>query len=239
LQVFLDKIREFSYDFTVILLTNQSMKPKPTKKEVVAAFRTREILAAAREVMERQGVETATMDEIAQAAGVAKGTLYLYFVSKEDLIHALMSQVGENMRRDLTAIVDTPLSPVEKLLKVVRLLLDNLERERLLFPLYMRDLVQWSQKGGQAQFPRVKTLEEEIVGILTRLFSEGIARGQFIDADPKLLTFLLRGLVRAVGYYQMTAREDDAFREVLPVVSTMILSGIARQAALADEVNPE
>src|SRR3990172_5546834 len=151
------------------------MQQKTTKKEVVAAFRTREILAAAREVMERQG--------------------------------------GENIRRDLAGIVESSLSPVEKLLKVISMLMDNLERERLLFPVYMRDLVQWSQKGGQAQFPRVRTLEEEIVGILTRLFSEGIARGVFMDADPKLLTFLLRGLVRAVGYYQMTSRQEDAVKE--------------------------
>jgi AcrR family transcriptional regulator len=215
------------------------MKAKPTKKEMVTAFRTREILAAAREVMERRGVDTATMDEIAQAAGVAKGTLYLYFTSKEDLIHALMSRVGENIRRDLAGIVENSLSPVEKLLKVISMLMDNLERERLLFPVYMRDLVQWSQKGGQAQFPRVKTLEEEIVGILTRLFSEGIARGVFMDADPKLLTFLLRGLVRAVGYYQMTSRQEDAIKEALPVVSTLILSGIAKRMTSADEVHQE
>ncbi len=215
------------------------MKPKPTKKEVVTAFRTREILAAAREVMERRGVETATMEEIAQVAGVAKGTLYLYFASKEDLIHALMSQVGENIRQDLAAIVEARLTPVEKLLQVVRLLLDNLERERLLFPVYMRDLVQWSQEGGEIRFPRVKALEEEIVGLITRLFSEGIARGQFMDADPRILTFLLRGLVRAVGYYQMTGRGENLIKEALPVVSTMILSGISRRTASADEVNPE
>uniref|UniRef100_A0A7V4LCN9 TetR family transcriptional regulator n=1 Tax=Desulfobacca acetoxidans TaxID=60893 RepID=A0A7V4LCN9_9BACT len=42
--------------------------PYPTKKEVVAAFRTKEILAAARRLMERQGVDAVTMEEIAQAA---------------------------------------------------------------------------------------------------------------------------------------------------------------------------
>lgn len=215
------------------------MKPKTTKKEVVTAFRTREILAAAREVMERRDVDAATMDEIAQAAGVAKGTLYLYFTNKEDLIHALMSQVGENIRRDLAGIVENSLSPVEKLLKVISMLMDNLERERLLFPVYMRDLVQWSQKGGEIRFPRVKALEEEIVGLITRLFSEGIVRGQFMNADPRLLTFLLRGLVRAVGYYQMTARREDAVQEALSVVSTMILSGIANRTNSADEVHQE
>ena len=43
------------------------------------------------------------MDEIAGAAGLAKGTLYLYFQSKDDLIEALISQVGENILLDLEA----------------------------------------------------------------------------------------------------------------------------------------
>jgi AcrR family transcriptional regulator len=41
------------------------------------------------------------MDEIAQAAGVAKGTIYLYFQSKDELIQALLSQVGQALARDL------------------------------------------------------------------------------------------------------------------------------------------
>jgi len=45
---------------------------KATKKEIVTAFRTREILAAARSLLEQRGPEAMTMEEIAAAAGVAK-----------------------------------------------------------------------------------------------------------------------------------------------------------------------
>jgi AcrR family transcriptional regulator len=75
--------------------------PRTTKKEVVTAFRTREILAAARKLMEQRGLEAVTMEEIAGAAGVAKGTIYLYFPSKDDLIQALITQVGESLLRDI------------------------------------------------------------------------------------------------------------------------------------------
>ncbi len=206
------------------------MKPKPTKKEVVTAFRTREILAAAREVMERRGVEATTMDEIAAAAGVAKGTIYLYFRSKEELIYALMSQVGENMLQDLKAIVETSHSPREKLLQVLKVLLEYLERERVLFPIYMRDFAQWMLRGGRGRFRRIHELEEEILGHLTHLFAEGIANGDFIAADPRLLTFLLRSLVRGMGFYQMTENRPTAIQEALPVLITFILSGFTGRA---------
>jgi len=64
--------------------------PQTTKKEMVTTFRTREILAAARRVMEDHGLEAVTMEEIALAAGVAKGTIYLYFSGKDELIQALV-----------------------------------------------------------------------------------------------------------------------------------------------------
>jgi len=53
------------------------------------AARQREILAAAASLLGDRGAETVTMDEIAARAGVAKGTLYLYFASKDDLVREL------------------------------------------------------------------------------------------------------------------------------------------------------
>ena len=115
--------------------------PKATKKEIVTAFRTREILAAARSLLEQRGPEAMTMEEIAAAAGVAKGTLYLYFQSKDDLILALITRVGENIIRDVEASLEAPGTPPEKLIRMVSVLLEYLNRERLLFPMYARELL--------------------------------------------------------------------------------------------------
>lgn len=52
-----------------------------------------QILRAALEVFSDKGFRAATMDEVASAAGIAKGTIYLYFASKEDLFLALARQV--------------------------------------------------------------------------------------------------------------------------------------------------
>jgi AcrR family transcriptional regulator len=196
-----------------------------TKKEVVAAFRTGEILAAARRLMDQEGVDALTMDEIAQAAGVAKGTLYLYFQSKDELIQALLSQVGEAMRLDLEAIAASSVPPPEKLRQVAMLLLNYVDRESALFPVYLRELVR-SKSGRGATLTALKEIEERIVTLITQIFAEGIAKNQFIPADPRLLTFLLKGLSRAVGYYQMTRDEKDIIQDALPVVLTLLFSGI-------------
>lgn len=211
------------------------LSSKLNKKKLVTAFRTKEILAAARRVMELQGVDAATMEEIATAAGVAKGTLYLYFQGREDLVQAIMSQVGETLMQDLEAIVESPHSPSEKLRIVVTLLLNHLERERVWFPIYARDLLRGDRrKKERLRRARIHDLEEKFVTLLTRFFSEGSDTGTFIQADPRLLTFLLRGLVRAVGYYQMLGKREDLVQEALPVLLTLLSSGLLRRPEAAE-----
>jgi AcrR family transcriptional regulator len=56
-----------------------------TKHEILQEFRHAEILEAARRVFSEKGFDQASVDEIAHAAGVAKGTVYLYYPSKREL----------------------------------------------------------------------------------------------------------------------------------------------------------
>src|SRR4051812_31820465 len=58
---------------------------RPSKRDVVAEFRRGEILDAARHVFATRGFSAATVDEIARQAGIAKGTIYLYYRSKTDV----------------------------------------------------------------------------------------------------------------------------------------------------------
>jgi AcrR family transcriptional regulator len=202
---------------------------KATKKEIVTAFRTREILAAARRLLDQRGLEVMTMEEIAAAAGVAKGTLYLYFQSKDDLIQALITQVGENILQDLEAALQAPGTPPEKLVRMVSVLLEYLNRDRLLFPIYARELLRGEQESREGFRRDYQELEERFVTLVTGLFAEGIAAGQFIPANPRLLTFLIRGLVRATGYYQKAEGRAEAAQEALPVILTLLSSGVVRE----------
>jgi TetR/AcrR family transcriptional regulator, transcriptional repressor for nem operon len=213
-----------------------STSSQTTKKELVTEFRTRQILAAAREVIDGGGIEAATMEEIAAAAGVAKGTVYLYFRSKDELIEALITQVGEHMLREIEALIKGPGAPRDKLEKLVSLLLAYLGKERTLFPVYARDLLRGGRGAREGFWRRLQDMENHFVDLVTSLFAEGIATGQFIAANPRLLTFLIRGLVRAVGFYQMVEGQEQAAKEALPVLLTLLSAGLTRPNASSTEV---
>jgi hypothetical protein len=112
---------------------------------------------------------------------------------------------------------------------VAALLLDYLMRERDLFPVYARDLLRGGRGANQGYWVHLHEMEERFVALVTRLFAEGIETGQFIPANPRLLTFLLRGMVRAVGYYQLSEGQEKAVKEALPVLLTLLSSGLIRE----------
>ena len=61
-----------------------------TKEELVKEFRRNEILGAACHVIGEHGIGEISMERIAQQAGVAKGTLYLYFENKDALLESTL-----------------------------------------------------------------------------------------------------------------------------------------------------
>src|ERR1700693_2056602 len=70
-----------------------------SKKQVVWEFRQSEIITAARKVFAEKGYVAATVDEIAARAALAKGTIYLYFESKEQIYNAVLADDLEALRR--------------------------------------------------------------------------------------------------------------------------------------------
>ena len=82
----------------------ESAKPTRSKKQVVSEFRQSEIITAARKVFAEKGYINTTVDEIAAVAALAKGTIYLYFESKEQIYNAVLANDLETLRLTIEKI---------------------------------------------------------------------------------------------------------------------------------------
>ncbi|GGA66191.1 hypothetical protein GCM10011507_17210 [Edaphobacter acidisoli] len=78
--------------------TRTSRKSADGKARVLTAFRRSEILAASTRVFGNKGFEATRMDDIAHEAGLAKGTLYLYFKSKDAIYKATVQHALAELR---------------------------------------------------------------------------------------------------------------------------------------------
>src|ERR1700689_2986545 len=81
----------------VIDMTQMSEPVRRTRKEVLSAWRHQEVLEAARCIFARLGYAATNVEEIAKEAGMAKGTVYLYFKSKEEVFAALLASDLESL----------------------------------------------------------------------------------------------------------------------------------------------
>jgi len=87
------------------------MSPRPD----VSEERKNQILNAAEQVFTKKGLDSARMEDIAGETGLSKGTLYLYFNSKEDLIIAILERIFGGLFTQLEAPKDTKLTAIEAL----------------------------------------------------------------------------------------------------------------------------
>ncbi|MCP5108591.1 MAG: TetR/AcrR family transcriptional regulator [bacterium] len=86
------------------------------RKEREKKQRRKAILKAAKQVFFSKGVEQATMDEVAKAAELSKGTLYLYYKNKTDLLHAIIARALDK----LYAMFETAVKKEEKGIDKIR-----------------------------------------------------------------------------------------------------------------------
>src|SRR5258705_1122081 len=77
------------------------------------------ILDAAQRLFARYGYRKTTVDELAREAGIAKGTVYLYFKSKEEIAVGRIERVLESMRVRLEGIASSAGSPLDRLRAVL------------------------------------------------------------------------------------------------------------------------
>jgi TetR/AcrR family fatty acid metabolism transcriptional regulator len=107
------------------VLTNRA-----SKQAVVSDFRRTQILDAARRMFARHGLEGTTVDHIARAARVAKGTIYLYFKSKDEILKSAVHEDLDALGRETIPGITAPGPIDERLRTFLRGMLVFFDRQR-------------------------------------------------------------------------------------------------------------
>ena len=114
------------------------------------AIDTSALVAAAAGVFERKGFRNSTIDDVAEAAGIARATLYRYADSKQHLLDMIVDTILDDMAEGLQAALRSDGSPRERLRRYVeahaRLFLDN----RIFYGIVFTEEREMSDRGRQA-----------------------------------------------------------------------------------------
>lgn len=175
------------------------------------------LLDAGQRVLSARGMADTTIDEVTAAAGVAKGTFYLYFHSKDELIAALRQEFAAR----LTATVRTAMAderPADWPAATRRLVQAAIDGYLVVAPHYEAVL------GQPANDPDDGGWAGEIVGMLASFLAQGVKAGAFTVDDPEALATLLFYGVHGMCHHALIT--GAANRERLIRTVNQLLTGI-------------
>ena len=210
-------------------MTAQSART--SKEEVLAAYRRTELLAAARRVFGGSGFEAATMEAIADEAKVAKGTIYLYFPSKQAIYDATfqdgmdelqrisserIAAAGNNLKQAIHAFVSARVSFFQ----------GN--------PDYYRIYITEKTRHLTGQLPRRNacrsTLESQTKE-LEDVFARAIASGEVRAVDPVAAATAVFDITRGMVGRRLISGATTNEADDIDFITDLIWSGLQPRAA--------
>ncbi len=193
--------------------------------ELGASGKRERILDAAVKVFAAQGFYNAKVSQIADAAGVADGTIYLYFKSKDELLISLFEDRMDRLLATLRSALGAPGGSLERLRRVIDLHLELIEQNPDMGEVITVELRQSSKFIREYANPKF--------GEFLRLIASTVAEGQRAreirdDVDPQLTARALFGALdeTALAWIVRTPRHNGELRRAAQQLAAIFLDGL-------------
>lgn len=204
--------------------------------------RRQEILQAAIEVLAERGFHKTKIRDIAQAAGVADGTIYLYFKNKDELLIQLFEEVMERTLTMFHRTLDEAASPEDKLrgfLLTQMVLVREEPKLAKIISVVLRQSSTFLQEYNNPLFA-------EYLRTIRNILEEGVAQGAFrADVDMIVIARALFGAMDELALAWLLSKRRDILQmeTVADTVAKMVLGGLrasaeGQPAVLSKEASP-
>lgn len=152
------------------------------------------ICKAALLLFTNRGIKSTTTKEIARKAGVAEGTIYIYFKSKEELAATLFRENLESLRVALLESISDMYEPEEKLKTLMRTFFGFAKEHPLNYSFIMT--------GHHTELGKISKELSKPKDVFSETINEGLSTGVFRPLDPNLATGYITGIItRSILYY--------------------------------------
>ncbi|MDD3732871.1 MAG: TetR/AcrR family transcriptional regulator [candidate division Zixibacteria bacterium] len=181
------------------------------------------IMESAQTLFARNGYNKTTVDEIARQADVAKGTLYKYFRSKNDVFKAVVVRENNQINHYIMEAVNKADSPIKK----IRALLDVKIRElrkAVTFYRVTRDV-------AQELWPRMDAVRTDFLNwernLLKDILNEGIKAGRFKIDKPEMAANVMAIVFKSLELEWVMEQKPSQLQPEVDTLIELILWGIS------------
>ena len=184
-----------------------------------------QIIEAAIRVFARSGYYNSRVSDIAREAGIASGTIYLYFKTKDEILVTLFREKMAAFVGQLRAAIAREPDAVAKIRRLVALHFEVLERNPAL-----AEVVQVELRQGHKFFRGASAHEvSQYFALIGAVLQEGIAAGRFrSDLPVKVATKVLFGAMDQVATSWVLGKRAYRLGDTAEAVATIFLKGVTR-----------
>jgi TetR/AcrR family fatty acid metabolism transcriptional regulator len=189
------------------------------------------IMQAAIKVFSRKGYSPAALDEVAKGAGIAKGTLYLYFQDKEDLFFSTIMHVIDNLSLFLQEKVDEKNSPIKILEDLAFYQLQYFSQNRDFFGIFQTILNDNLLVNHKKLFNMLLKKKSDLIDYESKIVEKGKAEG-LIRGDIETLDIvnsfdgMVETTIKQVGDFEKTNKEFDVNSRIKAIMK-IFLEGVS------------
>jgi TetR/AcrR family transcriptional regulator len=179
------------------------------------------IFESAIKIFSESGYRGATMDDIAANAGLAKGTLYYHFSSKEEIFNFIVEEGLNILQNQVIEVQNINIAPIEKLIKICRIQLTFLYGYTDFFKVVMSQL--WGNENRQDELrQKLRTYINEIeINI-----KSAMENGQIKEGDTELIAFQFFGSLCSSAIYESIHIEKIDLEDIIDSTIKFTLKGL-------------
>lgn len=187
--------------------------------------RREQILASAKKVFADKGFHATTIGDIAKDAGLAYGSVYWYFDSKDELFQALIAAEEQSLRVQVASALDavTTHADAEAPFRIaVQATFEFFEANKATVKLLFRDANLLNDQFEQ----QLGGLYERYIDEVEVFVAVGQKRGQLVAAPPRMVAYTLAALVGQLAYRRLLTDDGMTAAEVADFVVSLALDGL-------------
>ncbi|HEY2500381.1 MAG TPA: TetR/AcrR family transcriptional regulator [Mycobacterium sp.] len=183
-----------------------------------------EIMAAAKEVFARKGFHDTTIADIAKRAGLAYGSIYWYFDSKDELFHALMAVEGGALRSHIAGAVGARqnVDGEAPFRTAVQATFEFFESDKATVKLLFRD----AYALGDRFEKHLGGIYERFIDDIESVIVVAQQRGEMVAAPPRMVAYTLAALIGQLAHRRLSTDDGVSAAEVADFVVTLVLNGL-------------
>ena len=205
------------------------------RKERVKALYRADILDAALAVFSDDGYHESTMQQIAERAGLAVGSLYNFFPSKELLYAELVRRFAREYRAVLDEALDSVDDDVEKVRSYIRTKGEFFRHNHRMARLYFGETRGQDFSLSVGMDAESRHLFDEFRLRLARVFEAGMKTGVFERADPFYCAVGLQSLTNAFIFLWLRDPAQHPYDERIDTIAALVLHGTVSRGGAHDE----